>query len=41
MYSPDRWTIFYGQPNDGVVAVTIGEEIRNKATSIFNKVFSI
>jgi uncharacterized protein (UPF0218 family) len=39
MYSPDNWTIFYGQPNMGLVVVEIDEFIRDKAKSIFNKVF--
>ena len=40
MYAPDRWTIFYGQPNMGLVVVEIDEITRDKAKSIFNKVFS-
>ena len=40
MYSPDKWTIFYGQPNEGLVVVEINNTIRKKAKSIFNKVFS-
>jgi uncharacterized protein (UPF0218 family) len=40
IYSPDKWTIFYGQPNEGLVIVEINDIIREKAESIFNKVFS-
>ncbi len=40
MYSPDKWTIFYGQPNAGLVVVEINNTIRKRAKSIFNKVFS-
>ncbi|MDQ6722784.1 MAG: GTP-dependent dephospho-CoA kinase family protein [Thermoproteota archaeon] len=40
MYSPDKWTIFYGQPNEGLVVVEINNTIRKRAKSIFNKVFS-
>lgn len=38
MYSPDRWTIFYGQPNEGLVCVEIDKKSRENAKSIFNKV---
>ena len=39
MYSPDGWTIFYGQPNEGLVVVEIDNNARKKARLIFNKVF--
>ncbi len=39
MLSPNNWTIFYGQPNVGLVVVEIDEALREKAKSIFNKVF--
>ncbi|MBA3749383.1 MAG: GTP-dependent dephospho-CoA kinase family protein [Nitrosopumilus sp.] len=39
MYSPNKWTIFYGQPNEGLVVVKITNNIRKKARLIFNKVF--
>jgi uncharacterized protein (UPF0218 family) len=39
MYSPDGWTVFYGQPNEGLVAVEIDSNTRKKARLIFNKVF--
>jgi len=39
MYSPNKWTIFYGQPNEGLVVVKITNSIRKKASLIFNKVF--
>ncbi|MGN6349502.1 MAG: GTP-dependent dephospho-CoA kinase family protein [Candidatus Nitrosocosmicus sp.] len=39
MLSPNNWTIFYGQPNFGLVVVEIDQALREKAKSIFNKVF--
>ncbi len=39
MYSPDNWTIFYGQPNEGLVVVEINNNTRKRAKLIFNKVF--
>ena len=39
MYSPDGWTVFYGQPNEGLVVVEIDSNTRKKARLIFNKVF--
>jgi GTP-dependent dephospho-CoA kinase len=39
MYSPNGWTVFYGQPNEGLVVVEIDSNIRKKARLIFNKVF--
>jgi uncharacterized protein (UPF0218 family) len=39
MHSPNKWTIFYGQPNEGLVAVETNNTIREKAGLIFNKVF--
>ncbi len=40
MYSPNGWTIFYGQPNEGLVVVEMNNNIRERAKLIFNKVFS-
>ena len=40
MYSPNEWTIFYGQPNEGLVMVEMNNDIRKRAKLIFNKVFS-
>ena len=40
IYSPNNWTVFYGQPNEGLVIVEINNVVRKKAESIFNKVFS-
>jgi GTP-dependent dephospho-CoA kinase len=40
MYSPNGWTIFYGQPNEGLVVVEMDDDIRKRAKLIFNKVFS-
>ena len=39
MYSPNGWTVFYGQPNEGLVVVEIDSNTRKKAKLIFNKVF--
>jgi GTP-dependent dephospho-CoA kinase len=39
MYSPNGWTVFYGQPNEGLVVVEIDSNTRKKARLIFNKVF--
>ncbi|MGN6821782.1 MAG: GTP-dependent dephospho-CoA kinase family protein [Candidatus Nitrosocosmicus sp.] len=39
MLSPNNWTIFYGQPNVGLVVVEIDQALRKKAKSIFNRVF--
>jgi len=39
MYSPTGWTVFYGQPNEGLVVVEIDGNTRKKARLIFNKVF--
>ncbi|HEY6537219.1 MAG TPA: DUF359 domain-containing protein [Candidatus Nitrosocosmicus sp.] len=36
--APDNWTIFYGQPNEGMVIVKMGERTRERALDIFNKV---
>ncbi len=40
MYSPDKWTVFYGQPNEGLVVVEVNYLVREKARLIFNKVFT-
>ena len=40
MYSPNKWTIFYGQPNEGLVVVEANNQVRRKARLIFNKVFA-
>ncbi len=40
MYSPNKWTIFYGQPNEGLVVVEMNNNRRKRAKLIFNKVFS-
>jgi GTP-dependent dephospho-CoA kinase len=40
MYSPNKWTIFYGQPNEGLVVVEMNNDRRKRARLIFNKVFS-
>lgn len=40
IYSPNGWTIFYGQPNEGLVVVEMNNNIRERAKLIFNKVFS-
>ena len=40
MYSPDKWTVFYGQPNEGLVVVEVNDTVREKARLIFNKVFT-
>ena len=40
IHSPNNWTVFYGQPNEGLVIVEINNVVRKKAESIFNKVFS-
>jgi GTP-dependent dephospho-CoA kinase len=40
MHSPNKWTIFYGQPNEGLVVVEMNNERRKRAKLIFNKVFS-
>jgi GTP-dependent dephospho-CoA kinase len=40
MYSPNKWTIFYGQPNEGLVMVEMNNDRRKRARLIFNKVFS-
>lgn len=39
IYSPNDWTVLYGQPNEGLVIVEINDTLRKKAESIFNKVF--
>jgi GTP-dependent dephospho-CoA kinase len=39
MYSPNGWTIFYGQPNEGLVVVEMNNNVRERAKLIFNKVF--
>lgn len=41
MYSPDGWTIFYGQPNEGLVVVEMNKDLRARAKLIFNRVFNI
>jgi uncharacterized protein (UPF0218 family) len=40
MYSPDKWTVFYGQPNEGMVVVEVNDKVRERARLIFNKVFT-
>jgi uncharacterized protein (UPF0218 family) len=40
MYSPDKWTVFYGQPNEGLVVVEVNDTVRERARLIFNKVFT-
>lgn len=40
MYSPDKWAVFYGQPNEGLVVVEINDTVREKARLVFNKVFT-
>jgi uncharacterized protein (UPF0218 family) len=40
MYSPDNWTVFYGQPNEGLVVVEVNDIVREKARLIFNKVIT-
>ncbi len=41
MYSPDKWIVFYGQPNEGLVVVEVNNTVREKARLIFNKVFTL
>jgi uncharacterized protein (UPF0218 family) len=36
VYAPNHSVIFYGQPNEGLVIVSVTEEIRNRAKSIMN-----
>ncbi len=36
--APDNWTIFYGQPNEGMVVVKMDKNTRERASDIFNKV---
>ena len=36
VYAPDNSVILYGQPNEGLVIVSVTEEIRNRARSIMN-----
>jgi uncharacterized protein (UPF0218 family) len=36
VYAPDNSIILYGQPNEGLVIVSLTEEVRNKARSIMN-----
>ena len=36
LYAPENSVIMYGQPNEGLVIVTVTEEIRNKASKIMN-----
>ncbi len=38
MYLSDKWTVFYGQPNEGMVVVEINEKSREKAKLIFSQV---
>ena len=40
IHCPNNWTVFYGQPNEGLVIVEVNNITRKKAESIFNKVFS-
>ncbi len=35
-YAPDGSVILYGQPNEGLVVVSLTEEVRNKANSIMS-----
>ncbi len=36
LYAPENSIVMYGQPNKGLVIVTINPEIRNKAQSILD-----
>ena len=36
VYAPEKSVVLYGQPNEGIVIVSITEEIRNKAQSIID-----
>ena len=36
LYAPENSIVMYGQPNEGLVIVTINAEIRNKAQSILD-----
>ena len=36
MYAPENSTVLYGQPNEGLVIVSINAEIRNKSQSIMD-----
>lgn len=36
LHAPENSIIMYGQPNEGLVIVTVTEEIRNKASKIMN-----
>ncbi len=36
VYAPDGSVILYGQPNEGLVIVSLTEEVRNKASSIMS-----
>ena len=36
VYAPEKSVVLYGQPNEGLVIVSINTEIRNKAQSIMN-----
>ena len=36
IYAPHNAIVFYGQPNEGIVAVPVTEEIRNKTKAILN-----
>lgn len=36
LHAPDNSVIMYGQPNEGLVIVTVTEEIRNKTSKIMN-----
>lgn len=36
LHAPENSVIMYGQPNEGLVIVTVTEEIRNKASKIMN-----
>lgn len=40
MYSPDKWTVFYGQPDEGLVVVEVNDTVRERAGLIFSKVFT-
>lgn len=36
IYAPQNTVVFYGQPNEGIVAVLVTDEIRNKTKAIMN-----
>ncbi len=41
MYSPNKWAVFYGQPNEGLVVVEVNDTVRENARLIFNKAFTL